>query len=840
MKKALRKKICLIAVSLCMILTIVCQNVAFLSAEAPVKQQVVKFPEQPEQKDAEKTIKIPGLFEVTGITVDTGQVTYSIEGDDVTINVTDGEPTRIGPDTREITVMEYYDFNDFPDEFNYERDGYIGILQKTNSGYNEERGKYWAQYEGSVTKENCNFYSYEVTLSYTENVAPTIDIESPESGKVINSIMHVEAYVKDENIGDSLQIFYSIDVNNEEGTSLLDPITSTGTEQDVSKVIDVSSLELSENRHNIYFWVVDRKGAKSATIKIAFTVDRTPPEAPILIPDKTEPTNTSVTVSVYYPDDADKKEIKIGDGDWVLIEEVTDDDKIVVDENTIIEARATDEAGNESPIATLVIDNIDKTPPEAPTIKTSATETTGSSITATIEPGKDEGSGIDRTEYCLKGATEKEWTTYEPDSVIKITSKGETEICARSIDNAGNVSAIARKTVIIKSSSGGSGGSGGNNNPGNQDDNKDKDDNKNKDNDDDGKGDGKDITEPGKNVPAVGPVDLSIFVSADKSKYAEDDIITLELNYKNKSGISVSNVVVKAEIPPYTMPVETANGAISENYIEWKIDSLKANSSAKIQYTLKVDQLDKAEVNSSVMASITSDGTLINKEDDESKTIFLLYSDRYKDNFHKKYIVGYEDDTFRPFNNITRAEVATIMANVLDIKEGVSSSRVYTDLSESHWAYKNIMAVTEKGLFTGYLDGSFHPDSYITRAEFATVLANYLQLKNVEPERLNFSDISNHWAKNYIEEIYRIRLIEGYIEEGARLFKPDSNITRSEAVTIINKMLFRGPLYGAEVPFNDVEEGYWAYGHIVESSIDHYYTRNEDESETIVKKETEE
>jgi hypothetical protein len=507
-----------------------------------------------------------------------------------------------------------------------------------------------------------------------------------------------------------------------------------------------------------------------------------------------------------------------------------------VEDNTTIEARATDEAGNESPISTLVIDNIDKTPPEAPTIKTSATETTGSSITATIEPGEDEGSGINRTEYCLKGATQKDWSTYEPGSVITITSKGETEICARSIDNAGNVSAIAKKTVVIKSGSGGSGGSGGNNNPGNQGNDKDKGNNKDKDNDNKDK----DITEPGNNVPGAGPVDLSIFVSGDKSKYAEDDIITLELNYKNKSGISAGNVVIKAEIPPYTTPVETANGEVSENYIEWKIDSLKANSSAKIQYTLKVGQLDKAEVNSSVIASITSNGTLINKEDDESKTIFLLYSDRYKDNFHKKYIAGYEDNTFRPFNNITRAEVATIMANVLDFKGDITSSRSYTDLSESHWAYKNIIAVTEEGLFTGYLDGSFHPDSYITRAEFATVLANYLQLKNVEHDRLNFSDISNHWAKNFIEEIYRIRLIEGYIENGERMFKPDSNITRSEAVTIINKMLFRGPLFGAELPFNDVEEDYWAFGHIAESSIDHFYTRNEDESETIATKENEE
>ncbi len=837
MKKALCKKISLIAVSLCMILTIVCQNAVFVSAEPPVGQKVKVTPEQVDKQDVEITVEIPGIFDVSGITVDTGQVTnYSINGDKVTISVNGGQPKRVGPDTRHISVTESYDRDNFPGIFEYSRDGYTGSLPKVNSGYNEEKKKYWAQYEGEITKQDCNFYSYEITIDYVLNVAPVIHMGL--YGYTVNSKLNVIGYVIDENIGDSLQIYYSIDDNNEIGTTFLDPIISTGNRQEVSHVIDISPFNLSEGNHNIFFWVVDKKGLKSNSYIVSFTVDRTLPEAPILTPDKTEPTNTSVTVSVYYPSDAYTKEIKIGDNDWAPIGSIVDGYQILVEDNTIIEARCADAAGNVSPVTTLIIGNIDKTPPEAPTIKTSATETTGSSITATIEPGNDEGSGIKTTEYCLKGATNTEWSTYNKGYDITITSKGETEIWARSIDNAGNVSDIAKKTVKIKSESSNPGDSG-NNNPGNQNNDNKKDDGNNNNRNDKDQNKDKEITEPDDKKPGAAPVDLSIFISADKSKYAEDDIITLELNYKNKSGNPASNVVVKAEIPPYTTPVETANGKVNDNYIEWKIDSLNANSTGKIQYTLKVGQLDKAEVNSSVVASITSDGTPLNPDDDESKTIFLLYSDRFKDNFHKKYIAGYEDNTFRPLNNITRAEVATIMANVLDIKGDITSSRTYTDLSDNHWAYKNIMAVTEKGLFTGYLDGSFHPDSYITRAEFATVLAKYLQLKDVEHDKLNFSDINGHWARNYIEEIFRIKLIEGYIENGQRLFKPDSYITRSEAVTIINKMLFRGPLFGAKVPFNDVAEDYWAFGHIAECSIDHYFTRNEDESETIVVKENE-
>jgi len=87
-----------------------------------------------------------------------------------------------------------------------------------------------------------------------------------------------------------------------------------------------------------------------------------------------------------------------------------------MDENGKIEARAIDEAGNISEVAELEIKNIDKIPPTAPTINTSADETTEQPIKATIVPGVDNESGVDRTEYCLRGASTKDWenTMKEP------------------------------------------------------------------------------------------------------------------------------------------------------------------------------------------------------------------------------------------------------------------------------------------------------------------------------------------------------------------------------------------------------------------------------------------
>jgi len=105
---------------------------------------------------------------------------------------------------------------------------------------------------------------------------------------------------------------------------------------------------------------VDKRGVRSVGEIIRFTLDTVPPEAPVLTPDKTESTNQSVVVSVYYPPDAVGREIKINDGPWMPITDITKNDQIIMDENGKIEARAIDEAGNISEVAELEIKNIDK------------------------------------------------------------------------------------------------------------------------------------------------------------------------------------------------------------------------------------------------------------------------------------------------------------------------------------------------------------------------------------------------------------------------------------------------------------------------------------------------
>ena len=115
-------------------------------------------------------------------------------------------------------------------------------------------------------------------------------------------------------------------------------------------------------------------------------------------------------------------------------------------------------------------------------------------------------------------------------------------------------------------------------------------------------------------------------------------------------------------------------------------------------------------------------------------------------------IKGYEDGTFRPNAPITRAEFATIASKFDEIIGG--DVKGFYDVPASHWALKYINSAYERGWVTGYEDGSFRPDRNITRAEVVTVtnkmLIRYADVDYVRANRdllINFKDLDeSHWA----------------------------------------------------------------------------------------------
>ncbi|MFZ5597940.1 MAG: S-layer homology domain-containing protein [Bacillota bacterium] len=199
---------------------------------------------------------------------------------------------------------------------------------------------------------------------------------------------------------------------------------------------------------------------------------------------------------------------------------------------------------------------------------------------------------------------------------------------------------------------------------------------------------------------------------------------------------------------------------------------------------------------------------------------------------HRAYIQGYPDGTFRPENNITRAELAAILTRV------VSGGRVIpgephtcNGVPASHWAARQITTAIAQKWMVGYPDGSFRPEGLVTRAEMAAV---FYRIKTLPPgQGTAFNDIAGHWALGVIESAEKNGLIKGY-SDGT--FRPDQPVTRAEAVVMINRLLGRKPLWIQRTPlWPDVRQGYWGYPDIMEASLDY---KNEKFSNGMEKKET--
>ena len=190
---------------------------------------------------------------------------------------------------------------------------------------------------------------------------------------------------------------------------------------------------------------------------------------------------------------------------------------------------------------------------------------------------------------------------------------------------------------------------------------------------------------------------------------------------------------------------------------------------------------------------------------------------------HFGYVVGYPDGTVRPNDYITREEVATIFFRLIDDysrEEYWSTTNSYTDTVPTDWSNNAISTLEKSNIISGYPDGTFRGDNYITRAEFAVISARFDETPYVGDDL--FTDISGHWAQEYINRAGNRGWLHGY-SDGT--FAPNKYITRAEAFTLINAVLGRTPndesLCDGMVTFSDNPKGTWYYAQIQEATNSH-------------------
>lgn len=191
-------------------------------------------------------------------------------------------------------------------------------------------------------------------------------------------------------------------------------------------------------------------------------------------------------------------------------------------------------------------------------------------------------------------------------------------------------------------------------------------------------------------------------------------------------------------------------------------------------------------------------------------------------NKNANYVAGYEDGTFRPQNNMTKAEAVTLLSRLI-VDENLIKGVITTSFADTkgHWA-ESYVGFFEK---LGYLDLvtedfglKFVPDKQITRGEFTELIYKLAYEETSDPSvKLRyFSDVDSNANKFAPAINYAVstNIVNGYDDN---TFRPDNNITRAEVVTMVNRMLGRIPNgVAGENNFGDIS-GHWAAPQVLAS-----------------------
>lgn len=192
------------------------------------------------------------------------------------------------------------------------------------------------------------------------------------------------------------------------------------------------------------------------------------------------------------------------------------------------------------------------------------------------------------------------------------------------------------------------------------------------------------------------------------------------------------------------------------------------------------------------------------------------------------YIFGYPDGTFRPQGNVTRAEAAQMFATLLNGSNNFVTSKT-TKFSDANgaWYSQAVNYVVDKKLISGYSDGTFRPGNNITRAEFAQMISGMLD--NKEKAQTTLKDVQGHWAQDAIAKVYGAKKVTGYPDGTFRPNK-DITRAEAVTIfnALFDRKTTKESLKNVNLTnvtkFKDLPESHWAYYQITDASNGHTST----------------
>ncbi|MEC0240060.1 glycoside hydrolase family 3 N-terminal domain-containing protein [Paenibacillus dokdonensis] len=151
-------------------------------------------------------------------------------------------------------------------------------------------------------------------------------------------------------------------------------------------------------------------------------------------------------------------------------------------------------------------------------------------------------------------------------------------------------------------------------------------------------------------------------------------------------------------------------------------------------------------------------------------------------------VAGYGNGKFMPERHVTRAQAVTFMVRELfpqQLQQPVAGGMNYSDVSTTHPFYREIAIAEKNGLASGFPDGTFHPDTAMSRAETAAFLTRAYSLVTGK-QFVSLTDTKDHWAAAPILVMSSNGLIGGYTDG---TYRPDRSVTRAEFAVFMTRVI---------------------------------------------------
>lgn len=146
-------------------------------------------------------------------------------------------------------------------------------------------------------------------------------------------------------------------------------------------------------------------------------------------------------------------------------------------------------------------------------------------------------------------------------------------------------------------------------------------------------------------------------------------------------------------------------------------------------------------------------------------------------------VSGYPGGTFHPNDSVTRGQLVKMVILAFDLPTKVKETHYFKDVQPGDIYYSYIQAAYSRRLVSGYKDGTFRPEAYVTRGQVAKIMVQAAGLQLVKPKKPTFRDVPQSAdIYLYVETAYANSIFSGYADG---TFRPSKNITRAQVCGVL-------------------------------------------------------